>query len=275
LFTFGNPDNSQIQPSDVSNVTLIETGVSLDSYAINNTGVLDVSLNQSDNTILDVEFADETKHIQLPSGGGGSSADIVAGEGILVSHNVNSVDIPIYVESFVIGDINTSTGVPIAAPNNDILRINDFIVRVEDDRTSATVNVYDTNHTALLWKMFFYQADGTFISVSGSGWSQNDDNITIPSNTKWIKIITKYSNNATIESSDIDTCVIKLIGSVVDVISVQKATTETLGGVRVGDHLVADTTGRLSIDSNLIQRIETMEEHDISNTDSLILNVVE
>ena len=238
-----------------------------------NTGVLDVSLNQSDSSILDVEFADETKHIQLPSGG--SSADIVAGEGILVSHNVDSVDLPIYVESFVDGDIDTTTGVPIAAPNHNILRINDFFIRIDSNRTSATVNIYDTNHTALVWKLFFYQADGTFISVSGVNWSQNDDIITIPNNTKWIKITTKYSDDGIVETSDIGTCVIKLIGSIVDVISMQKATDELLGGVRVGDYLVTDTTGRLSIDSNLIQRIETMEEHDISDTDALILNVVE
>lgn len=237
-----------------------------------NTGVLDVSLNQSDNTILDIEFADETKQIQLPSSGG---LDIVAGEGILVSHDVDSVDLPIYVESFVDGDIDTTTGVPITTPNHNILRINDFFIRVDHNRTSATVNIYDTNNVSLIWKMFFYQSDGSFISMSGVNWSQNDDIITIPNDTKWIKITTKYSDDSTIETSDIGTCHIKLIGSIVDVISIQKATDELLGGVRVGDYLVTDITGRMSIDPNLIQRIETMEEHDVSDTDSLILNVVE
>ena len=241
------------------------------TYVINNTGVLDVSLNESDNTILDVEFADETKHIQLPSSG--VQEEYTAGEGISIIRNTDDITIPVYYDNFETGDIDPSTGLNISIIGYDIIRTNNFTVFIsDDDSVATTANIYDSDDASLLWKMFFYQGDGTFISATNN-WNQNDDSITIPTNAKWIKLTVKRSDGSELVITDLGSCNIILSGDVKNVISIKKATTSTLGGIRVGDDLVIDNTGRLSVDPLLIQRIETMEEHDVSDTDDMIIHV--
>lgn len=241
------------------------------TYVINNTGVLDVSLNQSDNTILDVEFADETKHIQLPSSG--VQEEYTAGEGISIIRNTDDIIIPVYYDNFETGDIDPSTGLNISIIGYDIIRTNNFTVFIsDDDSVATTANIYDSDDASLLWRMFFYQGDGTFISATNN-WNQNDDSITIPTNAKWIKLTVKRSDGSELVITDLGSCNIILSGDVKNVISIKKATASTLGGVRVGDDLVIDNTGRLSVDPLLIQRIETMEEHDVADTDDMIIHV--
>lgn len=236
-----------------------------------NTGVLDVSLNQSDNTVLDVEFVNETKHIQLPSGG--VQEEYAAGEGISIIRNTDDITIPVYYDNFETGDIDPSTGLNISIIGYDIIRTNDFTIFIsDDDSVATTANIYDSDDASLLWRMFFYQGDGTFISATNN-WNQNDDVITIPTNTKWIKLTVKRSDGSELVITDLGSCNIILSGDVKNVISIKKATTSTLGGVRVGDDLVIDNTGKLSVDPLLIQRIGTMEEHDVADTDDMIIHV--
>lgn len=200
-----------------------------------------------------------------------------AGEGISIKDTPTKT-ISIEQTEFVRGNINND------GSDDDItlyLRTNDFNIIIEPTYESITLNTKVLEQDeSYIWKLFFYEENGTFISCT-SDFHFDTEQVPIPHNACYLKIVMKRADD-TIDNfyEEIEMCNIILSGEKIREISLKPATSETLGGIKVGDNLSIDENGVLSAhddydDSEVIRRLDQIEEDYVIEPDHLILNVVE
>lgn len=200
-----------------------------------------------------------------------------AGEGISIKDTPTKT-ISIEQTEFVRGNINND------GSDDDItlyLRTNDFNIIIDPTYESITLNTKVLEQDeSYIWKLFFYEENGTFISCT-SDFHFDSEQVSIPNNACYLKIVMKRADD-TIDNfyEEIEICNIILSGENIREISLKPATSETLGGIKVGDNLSIDENGVLSAhddydDSEVIRRLDQIEENYVIEPDHLILNVVE
>jgi hypothetical protein len=200
-----------------------------------------------------------------------------AGEGISIKDTPTKT-ISIEQTEFVRGNINND------GSDDDItlyLRTNDFDIIIDPTYEFITLSTKVLEQDeSYIWKLFFYEENGTFISCT-SDFHFDTEQVSIPNNTCYLKIVMKRADD-TIDNfyEEIEICNIILSGEKIREISLKPATTETLGGIKVGDNLSIDENGVLSAhddydDSEIIRRLDQIEEDYVIEPDHLILNVVE
>jgi hypothetical protein len=206
-----------------------------------NTGVLDVSLNQSDSSILDVEFADETKHIQIPE------TRYQAGDGIDISET-NTADYNIEQSKFEQGTIIQTSG--ILYDETDVnVRMKDYFA-IKPEVFSIGLTGYTTNNESILWSVIFYDSDKTYLS-GAQAWFTTNETCTKPADAAFIKIILKIDDYSSIDETDIGACHILLTGQHAYTISATPATASNLGSVKIGNGINVTQDGTISVDPSI------------------------